>query len=229
MKKLNKEVVITTSCIILTAVLITVSGIAYDQELFKMLPLYVSLFVMLFQSKALRIAPLIGSLNSLLYAVVDFSYGLYGAALSDVLFSFTMQMITFILWTRRKDGKTTKFRMMKPLHRIILILALVCAYIPALKINMRLGATLAPIDTYIFVSSFVTTGLMVFAFCEYYVFSLIGCFASILLNVLMLKDSPDRLCYLIYTIYSTVCIIRGVVSAFKIYKRQSKLKENELI
>jgi len=207
--------------ILLTAAGITVSGILSGQQFLRMLPLYISLLVMFFQSDALRIAPLIGSLNSLLYAFVDYSYNLYGSALSALLISFPFQMLTFILWTKRKDGRTTVFRKMTLKKRILLFVTVVAVYIPCLIVNLNMGAVLAPLDTYSFVGVFATQILTLFAFIEYTWFSIFGSLITILINVLILKSNPDRISYLIYSIYSAICCIRGAVTVYKIHKKQN--------
>ena len=207
---------------------ITASAIAYEVAFLKVLPLYVSLSVMLFASEGRRIAPLIGSLNSLLYAFVDFSYGLYATALSDVLISFSLQMATFILWTKRKDGATTKFRTLKWRYRILIVLGMAVVYAPCLYLNNSVGATAAPLDTFSLVNGFVCPVLTLFAFTEYTVFTLVGCIVTLAMNVTMLQTMPDRLPYLIYSIYSTICCIRATVNVRRIYKSQlARLKTEE--
>ena len=219
--KIKKQNIGMMSLVLITAILITVSAIVYKQAFFKTLPLYISLVVLFFKSDVRRIAPLIGSFNSILYAIVDFSYGLYGTALSDILISFTLQFITFILWTRRKDGKTTRLRKLRRGYLIGIIAAMIAIYIPCLYQNMKLGASVAPLDTYCFVDSLVTPFLTMFAFIEYTYFSVIGCALTIVMNTLMLKESPDRLSYVIYSVYSTICCIVAVINVHKIYKRQT--------
>ena len=53
---------------IVTAALITATGVVFRQSLVNILPLYVSLCVGLLQSRVSRTAYLIGACNSLLYA-----------------------------------------------------------------------------------------------------------------------------------------------------------------
>lgn len=71
-----------------TVVGITLSGILLGQKFVMMLPLYVSLFVMILNSQALRIGILIGVINSILYAVVYFVLGLYASSLSALVMNF---------------------------------------------------------------------------------------------------------------------------------------------
>ena len=199
---------------------ITASGVLYHVAFIKLLPLYVSLAIMFFSSEGRRIAPLIGSINSLLYAFVDFSYGLYATALSDVLISFTLQMATFILWTKRKDGATTRFRTMKWRYRILLVLGMAVVYVPCLYVNTNAGATAAPLDTFSLVNGFVCPVLTLFAFTEYTVFTLVGAVVTLIMNITMLEAMPDRLPYLIFSVYSLICCAIATVNVWRIYKDQ---------
>lgn len=81
-----------------TAALITAAGLYFHQDFFRILPLYVSLFVLIFSAKVNRYAFLIGGLNSILYAAVYFAYGLYGMAVYALVFSFPIQMLSFFRW-----------------------------------------------------------------------------------------------------------------------------------
>ena len=225
-RKISKEKVIMLILVALTAVGITVSGIIWGRDYLKLAPLYVSLSVMLFQSEAKRIAPLIGAVNSILYAIVDYSYGLYASAVSDILFSCTLQFATFILWTKRKDGSTTIFRKMTVKNRLLILLAVITVYSVTLIVNLNVGATLPYLDAYQLVGNFATQILMMFAFLEYTAFSVFGGMITILLNVFMLGSNPDRAPYLVFSIYSLICSVRGAYSVSKIYKSQNSKKEN---
>jgi len=71
------------------------------------------------------------------------------------------------------------------------------------------------------VGVFATQILTLFAFIEYTWFSIFGSLITILINVLILKSNPDRISYLIYSIYSAICCIRGAVTVYKIHKKQN--------
>mgnify|MGYP007055680114 FL=1 len=71
---------------IVTAALITATGVVVRQSLVNILPLYVSLCVGQLQSRVSRTAYLIGACNSLLYAVVYAHFRLYASAAYAVLF-----------------------------------------------------------------------------------------------------------------------------------------------
>ena len=80
----------------ITGVLITIAGVYYKQDFLRILPLYISLIIASLQSRVNRYASLLGSINSLLYGAVYIFYGIYASAISAFLFSFPIQMLTFI-------------------------------------------------------------------------------------------------------------------------------------
>ena len=77
--------------IILTGIAILVSGIYFKQEFFLMIPLFVSLFVMSFQSEANRLGSLIGAVNALIYTATYLYMGVYVSAFS-ALFLITLSI-----------------------------------------------------------------------------------------------------------------------------------------
>ncbi len=64
----------------LVAIGITVCAVIWKAAVWRILPLYVSLFVSFLNSRVDRRAFLIGGINSILYAIVYVSYGLYAMA-----------------------------------------------------------------------------------------------------------------------------------------------------
>ena len=76
--------------IILTGIAILVSGIYFKQEFFLMIPLFVSLFVMSFQSEANRLGSLIGAINAVVYTVAYLYMGVYISAASAFFMRFSI-------------------------------------------------------------------------------------------------------------------------------------------
>lgn len=87
--------------ILITAAAITAAGLWFHQNFFRILPLYVSLFVMILSAQVNRYAFLLGGLNLILYAAVYFVYGLYGMAAYALLVSFPSRS------SPSSDGKST--------------------------------------------------------------------------------------------------------------------------
>jgi len=96
-----------------TAIGITVTGIIFKQDFWRMVPLFVSLFIAFMNTRVNRYAPLVGGLNSVLYALVYFSYGLYSSAAYAFFVSMTLQMVTFIRWNKKPLGNSTELRRLK--------------------------------------------------------------------------------------------------------------------
>ena len=219
-KILLESKIFMISLITLTAVGITVSGIITGQQFFKILPLYVSLGVMFLQSKAMRLGPLVGGLNCILYTIVYLSYGLYASALTTILMSFPIQIATFIMWSRKKSGLSTRFKTLSRPWLFAILGIMAVAYVPLLISNKAAGGSYIELDTAGAVVAFASSALMLFAFSNYIYFQITGCFISMLLYIFMLRDTPEQLCYLIYNIYSTICCIRGALNISIIKKKQ---------
>ena len=107
MKRILNSTVLSFVLLAVTAVCITVSGILYKQPLLHILPLYISLVISLLQARVNRVAYLIGAGNAILYAIVYWHFRLYASALYAILFSFTIQLATYFLWSKHPSGKAT--------------------------------------------------------------------------------------------------------------------------
>ena len=208
--------------IFLTATGITVSAFLYDQAFFRILPLYISLFVMAFQSRGLRIAPLLGSINSLLYAAIFFHYSLYASMINSAFVAFPFQLIAFFRWTKRKDGATTHFRVMSLRGRLLFVGMLAAAYVPYLFLNRALGTQHLFLDTAASLLSLSATFLMVLAFWEYTLVASTSFITQATMYILMLATLPEQLPYAIYMSYAALCNLRGSVNVRLILKRQSQ-------
>ena len=126
-KKIEKKDIFIYSLMALTAILITAAGAYYNQKFLMILPLYNSLIIATLQSKVNRYSNLLGSMNSLLYGFVYVYYNLYASALSAFLFSFPMQLITFIRWNKNKWEHSTVLRKMNWKQRSLVAVGYVIA------------------------------------------------------------------------------------------------------
>lgn len=206
---------------LLTASGITVSALLYDQAFFRILPLYVSLFVMAFQSRGLRIAPLVGSINSLLYAAIFFHYSLYASMINSALVAFPFQLLAFFRWTKKKDGATTHFRVMTWRGRLLFVGMLAVAYVPYLFLNRAIGTQHLLLDTAASLLSLSATFLMVLAFWEYTLVASASFLTQACMYIVMLAALPEQLPYAVYMSYAALCNLRGAVNVREIFKRQS--------
>ncbi len=203
-----------------TAVLITVAGIYFRQSFLRILPLYISLTVGMLQSRVNRYASLVGSMNSLLYGVVYFYYGLYGSLFSAVLFSFPIQLLTFIRWNKNKWEHSTVLRKLTAKQRMLLVAGSVAALAAMWIILPLIGSQYVFLDSLTNLIGIVIYFLTMFAFVEYTFLMIINGVIGIALYVQMLGESPEMTTYLIFSIYSFICIVVAFFQARKIYNSQ---------
>lgn len=203
-----------------TAVLITVSSVMTDQSFLRVMPLYVSLFIALLQSRVNRFASLLGSINSIVYGVVYVHYCLYGSALSAFLFSCPIQMLTFIRWNKNKRGNSTLLRKMSWGKRGLMALGF-CVALAAMWILLPMaGAKYVFLDSVSTLLGIIIYFLTMFAFVEYTVLMIINGLIGIFLNVAMVNDSPEIWPFLIFSVYSWICISFAFFEARRLYSAQ---------
>ena len=208
----------------LTGILITVSGIYYKQNFLRILPLYNSLIIALLQSRVNRYSNLLGSVNSILYAAVYFYYGLFASAFQALLFSFPMQLITFIRWNKNKWEKSTVLRKMTWKQRVLLLAGYVIVLLAMWRLLPLLGAKYAFLDSATNLLGIIILFMTMFAFIEYTSCMIINGIISIVLYVTMLNETPDIMPFLIFSVYSFICICFAFFEANRLYKKQKESK-----
>lgn len=208
--------------IVVTGIAILVAGILYKQEFFLMIPLFVSLFVMSFQSEANRIGPLIGSINSLIYTAAYIYMGVYASAASAILFSFPVQLMTFFRWKKNAYKKTAIFRKMTTKMRIIRSIAFVVAWGVIAVIFKQLDYEYAILDSCTLIFGFVIPVLTMLAYIEYTYLWIVQCIVGVFLNIQMVINDPKETTYLIYGVYALICVIGAFINVQKFYKEQQK-------
>lgn len=223
--KSSAETLIMGLLMLATAVGITVTGIVYGQSFWRMLPLYVSLLVMLLNSRVNRYGLLVGSFNSLLYAAVFWYYGLYASMVSAVAVSFTLQMVTFILWNRKPYGSSTLLRRLTARQRLLLGLSSLPVIAVAVRVLGLVNASHSLLDTLITVLGMVVTLLQLLSYMEYALINTVSCLLQIVLYAIMIREQPEQSTYLVYTVYSLVCIVRSVFSVRQLYREQQNAKK----
>lgn len=202
------------------AVLITAAGIIFHQSFFRILPLYISLLVMILQSKVSRYAYLVGGLNSILYSIVYLYYGLYGIAAQAFLFSFPMQIITFFNWKKHSEKEIVKFRRMKK-SQLVLCVALFAVMWVALYFTLKyFGSDYAVLDNTVTLFGAFTSVLTALTFIEYAYMTLFGAILNVLLYIQVIPAHHEQVTYLVYSIYSLVCVSIHVTRVTKMWKNQ---------
>lgn len=226
-KNITKKDTFIFILMVLTAILITVAGIHFHQSFLRILPLYVSLIVALLQSRVNRYASLLGSMNSLLYAAVYVYYSLYGSAFSALLFSFPIQLLTFIRWNKNKWEHSTVLRKMSAKQRILTLVGFVAALAAAWVILPLIGSQYVFLDSVTNLLGIIIYFLTMFACVEYTFLMIINGLIGIILYIAMLGDTPEMTTYLIFSVYSFICIVFAFFEAKKLYKSQQTEVKNE--
>ena len=222
LKKHIKKIIIA-----LTGIAILTAGIYFRQEFFLMIPLFVSLFVMSFQSEANRIGPLLGAVNSLIYTVAYLYMGIWLSAVSAILFSFPFQLMTFIRWRKNAYKKTVVFKKMTTKARALGIVGFFAAWAVLIVVFNYLDATFEQfnydyvvLDSATFLLGLVVQLLTMLAYIEYTYLWIVQAVVGLFLNVQMIIVDPAQTTYFIYGIYATYCVVLAFINVQKFYKEQ---------
>lgn len=210
--------------IIITGIAILVAGILCKQEFFLMLPLFISLFVMGFQSEANRLGPLAGAINSLIYTAAYIYMGVYVSAASSFLFSFPIQLMTFFRWKKNAYKKTVVFRRMSTRVRVLASIGFVALWTALAVIFIKMDYEYAILDSGSFLMGFITPVLTMLAYIEYTYLWLVSAVVGLLLSVQMVVNDYKETTYLIYSVYCAYCIICAFINVRKFYNEQQSQK-----
>ncbi len=205
-----------------TFVLILATGIIFKQSFFRILPLFISLIVMILQSRVSSIGFLMGGINSILYAIVYLGFGLYASAAYAFFVSFPMQLMTFINWRKRPYGKSTILRKLSAKQRILGAVGLVILWFALTATVNALGGSYGGLDSAVSLIGVVGTLLSMFAFIEYSYFNMGANILSIILYINMLGAMPEQSTYLVSSAFGLVCNARAFLIAHRLYKKQQE-------
>ena len=208
----------------ITCILITVTGILFKQSFFRILPLYVSLLIGFLQSRVNRIAPLVGGINSLLYALVYFYYGLYSSALYAVVISCPLQLITFARWKKRAYGHSVIFKVMSTKTRILTAAVCAAGWLVLYAVMSAAGASYLLLDNTLTLFGVLVTILTMLAYIEYTYLAIPSGIVNIVLYAVMSAETPEQIPYMIFAVYSFICVSMALFRARKLYAEQKAQK-----
>lgn len=217
-EKINLKIVMMA----VTAVLITVTGIVFKQSFFRILPLYVSLVIGYLQTRMSRYAPLMGGINSILYTIVYFSYGLYASAAYALFASCPLQLITFFRWSKRPYGDSTVFRTLSWKQRGWVAAAFAAAWCVLFVVLRMLGSSYQLLDNTVTLFGVLISILTIYACIEYTWLMIPSGLFNIVLYITMIPANPEQVTYLVFSIYSMICVTMALVYARKLYKKQQQ-------
>lgn len=209
----------------ITGAAILVAGLVCRQEFFLMIPLFISLFVMGFQSEANRVGALCGAVNSLIYTGAYIYMGVYASAASALLFSFPVQLMTFFRWKKNAYKKTVVFKRMSNKMRIVLSAVLLVLWTVLAVLFIHLDYEYAVLDSISFILGFVVPVLTMLAYIEYTYLWIVTAVVTLLLSVQMVIVDYKQTTYLIYAVYCFYCIVSAFINVRKFYKEQREMTE----
>ncbi len=204
------------------AAAITASSIYTHQSFLRIMPLYVSLVIMLMQSRVNRYAYVIGGINACIYGVVYIYYGMYGFAANAFLMSCPLQIATFIRWKKRAYKQSVVLRKMSAKLRIAVAALGILAFAAYYLVLKLVGSASSLWESASTILSLAATLLTLLAYIEYTYLSLASSFANVVLFATVMLTVPEQLPYLIYNTYAFVCMVIQFVSARRLYKAQQK-------
>ena len=205
----------------LTGIIILVCAIVFKQMFIKVLPLFFSLLIMLFNSRANRIGFLLGAINSCIYIIGYLMEGVYGTVASTV-FGIVIMLISYFRWKNNAYGKATIFRRFSVQDRVILALVLFVGWMATSFILSKMGGTATVIDGLTMVLGFATNILTIVAYVEAPFLNIISgiCQFALWVQIVFINGNYAAITYLVYNVYCTYMIVRTFVRWRKLYKEQ---------
>jgi len=208
-----------------TGILITVCAFLFRENVFVVIPLYVSLFVWFLQSKANKYAFLLGGINSILYAAVDYFNGLYALAIYDIVVSCSLQIITFINWSRHSYGKnSTIFKHLSPKQMIWTVSAGVAVWCGLFLILSIFQSGYLLFDNTLTLLGIASTVLCLLSYIEYTYLQRIIIIVNLVMFAMMFTEKPIMITHFIFNIYAFICSTRSHVKMKKLYSEQQSKK-----
>ena len=206
--------------IVLTFIAIVTTAILTKQPFLTMLPLCISLIVMALSAEASRMSFLIGGLNSILYAVVYWTLGLYGIAAQAMLVSFPFQIVTFFLWKRRAYKHSVTFKRLSTKGWLLVGGLFAAASAGVIIVLLAKNSPYAILDGITSLLGTLATLLTMLAYSEYTYVNLLNGAISIALNAQLAFNDPSQSTHFIYAIYAFYCIVLGFFNVRKLYREQ---------
>ena len=199
---------------------ITAAAFLTGSDIYRIVPLYVSLIVMYLQTRASRFSFLLGGCNAAYYAGVYLFLGLYGMAAYSLLIASPIQIFAYIRWKKRTTGNTTALKRLRTRQRLLWTAGLATLW-TALYFALRaLDSGYILLDNTITVISTAANILSLLCLIEFPYVQCVAHILNITLYTQMIQAEPKQWTYLIYTIYALCCGIISAVYMQKLYKTQ---------
>jgi len=223
MKRLWKENKTVLMLALLDFVLVTGTGFYFGCKIWQIIPLWVSVVVMFLQTRVNRYAFILGGCNSVWYAVVNVTQGLYATAAYTILFSTSLQFISFWNWNRRAYKNSTYLRVLSGKYRLLLGIGFAVTWGFMFAVFAAFGSPYMVLDNTVSVLGICCSLLLLFSFVEGYAVNLVCGLCTISMYLQLILDRPDQMPYLVAAVYSTICVAISMRNAYRLYKEQNRI------
>ncbi len=220
--RINRQMLFPLALTAVSALLITVSGIVFKQEIFRIIPLYISLFVGVLQMKANRFSYLIGGLNCFIYTAIFISLGLYATAASVILFSSPMQLITFWRWNKKSYKRSTKFRSLTAKGWMLIVVAFAVSFFVVNFALDSVDSSHPVIDNLATLVGIVASVLSLLCYREYSWVMLVSGVVNLAFYIVLAIDDPAQITYIVYATNSMICVVCQFFAVRAIYAEQKR-------
>ena len=210
--------------IAITAVAITVAAVLTGCPIYRLVPLYVSLFVMYLQTKASRFSFLLGGCNAAYYAAVYAFLGLYGMALYSVLVASPIQIVTYIRWKKRAYKYSALLKRLTWKQRIMAVAVFAGVWGILYVLLSSLGSGYLVLDNTVSVIGVASNVASLLYLIEFPYVQCLSLVLNIVLYMQMVQTDPMQWTFLIYTVYALICALISAVYMQKLYNWQRKEK-----
>ena len=218
LKSFYKNNKILAILISVTAPIILATGIYFKASALKLIPLFISLIIMVLSAQVNRYALLLGSFNSLVYCYYYYTTQLYSTLAYAVLVSFPMQLIAFINWNRNSKGSETSLKKMSKGQLVFTVIASVASWITLYVVFALFGSPYIIVENTTTLLGVLITLLTMLRFSEYASLQLLNGLISIILHLQITANDIGNIPYLIYSIYSYICVIMAFVRMHKTHR-----------
>lgn len=208
------------TALLTTALLITIAAVRFHQSFLRILPVYVSLVIALMQSNVSRYAPLIGGLNSFLYGLVYYHYGLYGSTAYAVGFSAPLQICTYFLWSKRPYAHSTVLKSLTHRQRTLAGAAFAVSFGTLALVLSLFHSQYLLYDNAVTLMGVCLTVLTMLRFREYSAIQVINACVHLVLYARMSLQYPEQITYTIYGVYLVACALLTARNVNKLYAQQ---------
>ena len=223
LKKITKkELFIDYIPTLLVGVLIIVFAILRQQAFIKTLPTLVTLVVLIMSVRANRYAFLVGASNCILYTIAYVNEGVIFSAASAFLVSMPIQIFSFFVWSKHKEGKTrSRLLSMKWWQLLLSIVVIFPAWAGCyFGLGAFFDGNMAILDSLCFVLGLLISLLVAFRFIEGQYFNVVSCIIALVMWIFICIENPSNINFLIISGYNLFRTIQGAVNWTLIKRRQ---------